>query len=53
MNEHSSRSHAIFIVTVECCAVSYLHEKGYLFHCTIMCLFRQGLMGLSTSEWES
>ena len=21
MNEHSSRSHAIFIVTVECCAV--------------------------------
>ena len=24
MNEHSSRSHAIFIVTVECCAVSPL-----------------------------
>ena len=31
MNEHSSRSHAIFIVTVECCAVSLLLDIALVF----------------------
>ncbi len=25
MNEHSSRSHAVFVVTVECTCVSYVY----------------------------
>ena len=52
MNEHSSRSHAIFILTVECSAVSgsglCTHGSKYCFHC-----FSEGQMEKTTLGLES
>ncbi len=52
MNQHSSRSHAIFIVTVECCAV---RKYEFIFrHRSLSVIFFRGApMERIISEWAS